>query len=419
MSNSITRCPKCITCFRISEAHLKLAKGSVRCGSCLHVFNASKHIVKKEAAKPQIKKPVEQPKTKSQENEDILISDDMVIADTQEANSNADKFNADFHDNILYSRDLGKQESNLFERDFLGDKDEESTQTDESWALDLLENADSNLSEKPRQREEAKQDSEEFEFERSFNAHHEQGAESEFENHPPTGSAFQIIEDDEPNEEELRQTLFGSQMHGEDDLTTYSEVREIEYPGNPGERITPSNNVYLDFEPEPVEMSWRGNYPIWKSNWLWAPLSVAAGIFLLIQIAWIQFNDWSRIEPYRNYYKTVCQTLGCELPKLIDHDKIKAANLVVRSHPTTPGALIVDTVIQNTAKFEQRFPSIDLVFTDLSNKTIAARRFEPAEYLGGELAGRKQMPIKQPVHIALEIVDPGEKAVSYRISIAN
>ena len=39
-----TQCPKCQTCFRIAEAHLKAAKGIVRCGSCQEVFNATAHL---------------------------------------------------------------------------------------------------------------------------------------------------------------------------------------------------------------------------------------------------------------------------------------------------------------------------------------------------------------------------------------
>ncbi|MDH5599829.1 MAG: zinc-ribbon domain-containing protein, partial [Gammaproteobacteria bacterium] len=35
-----TRCPKCETCFRVTERHLAIAKGKVRCGKCQLVFNA-------------------------------------------------------------------------------------------------------------------------------------------------------------------------------------------------------------------------------------------------------------------------------------------------------------------------------------------------------------------------------------------
>lgn len=40
-----TRCPKCSTCFRVTERHLAIAKGKVRCGQCQHVFNAPEHAI--------------------------------------------------------------------------------------------------------------------------------------------------------------------------------------------------------------------------------------------------------------------------------------------------------------------------------------------------------------------------------------
>jgi len=148
-------------------------------------------------------------------------------------------------------------------------------------------------------------------------------------------------------------------------------------------------------------------------------LVVIAGLLLIAQIAWLKFDTLSTQSPYRSYYAKACSLLSCTLPELIDRSKIRTANLVVRSHPRVKNALIVDAVLQNTAKFEQTFPTLDLVFTDSQDKTVAARRLTPNDYLGGELAGRRNMPIKQPVHIAIEISDPGEQAVGYKISIAN
>lgn len=40
-----TRCPKCSTCFRVTDRHLAIAKGKVRCGQCQHVFNAPEHAI--------------------------------------------------------------------------------------------------------------------------------------------------------------------------------------------------------------------------------------------------------------------------------------------------------------------------------------------------------------------------------------
>ena len=64
-----TRCPTCSTCFRVTDRHLAIAKGKVRCGQCQLVFNAPEHAiddlpVNKTPAKPaepkaEFKKPVE------------------------------------------------------------------------------------------------------------------------------------------------------------------------------------------------------------------------------------------------------------------------------------------------------------------------------------------------------------------------
>ncbi|MRI32147.1 hypothetical protein EOPP23_03945 [Endozoicomonas sp. OPT23] len=48
-SPQLTQCPKCQTSFRVTSTQLRAAAGSVRCGSCLEVFDARDHMVKSEA----------------------------------------------------------------------------------------------------------------------------------------------------------------------------------------------------------------------------------------------------------------------------------------------------------------------------------------------------------------------------------
>ena len=40
-----TRCPTCSTCFRVTDRHLAIANGKVRCGQCKLVFNAPEHAI--------------------------------------------------------------------------------------------------------------------------------------------------------------------------------------------------------------------------------------------------------------------------------------------------------------------------------------------------------------------------------------
>lgn len=48
MSHAITRCPKCETSFRVTTTQLDSAEGAVRCGSCLHVFDARSNFISAE-----------------------------------------------------------------------------------------------------------------------------------------------------------------------------------------------------------------------------------------------------------------------------------------------------------------------------------------------------------------------------------
>ncbi|MCX7079369.1 MAG: zinc-ribbon domain-containing protein, partial [Pseudomonas sp.] len=61
----VTQCPHCQTSFRVSHAQLSVARGVVRCGSCLQVFNAARQLLEqrtgKEAVAPDEPTPVEPP----------------------------------------------------------------------------------------------------------------------------------------------------------------------------------------------------------------------------------------------------------------------------------------------------------------------------------------------------------------------
>ncbi|MGH8331935.1 MAG: MJ0042-type zinc finger domain-containing protein, partial [Pseudomonas sp.] len=50
----VTQCPHCQTSFRVSHAQLSVARGVVRCGSCLQVFNAAKQLLEQRAGKDAI-----------------------------------------------------------------------------------------------------------------------------------------------------------------------------------------------------------------------------------------------------------------------------------------------------------------------------------------------------------------------------
>jgi hypothetical protein len=146
---------------------------------------------------------------------------------------------------------------------------------------------------------------------------------------------------------------------------------------------------------------------------------VAASALLLLGFQWVYFNIGRlAMDPdYRTALSVFCRATGCTLPPLADRTQIDATQLAVRSHPERRGALLVDATLVNRADFDQPFPPLTLTFRDLQGRMVARRTFAPEEYLRGEAQGVKSMPRGQPVKLELEIVDPGEEATSYALTL--
>ena len=557
MTQMITRCPICATSFRISEAQLKTAKGSVRCGSCLQIFKAQDHLVPQKASpkttvpqkpdatpkpaaptksQPQAtanaaapktpvssnpfmktssgvqaavnassataKSPPSKPaaaaaakaqprpaataaKAKSptkrhtelsedellpsadfgsdydelhieksnitselgQENmlvfdqsaidddasfdgsdDDLLISDEMPLDDDEEIKPtfSSRSLGEDLSESILEIDTTWRpKEKSLFDREakpLPDDDDENKDNSDESWALSMLDEMDDDDS--------------------------PSGA---FVQPPPPQA------DDEDDDEDRPRTDYSRAASGtfsildsddldddlDDELGADLEMRSLEreekivaLEDDDDDSLFDADNLSTDssddqdddyyytaeedrgrllsrIEPEPVDMGWQSRHRDLRKKLLWGGMVAAGVLVLIVQVAWLQFDSLGRKEPYRGWYSVACAVFGCELPTMTAHERIRAYNLVVRSHPEVSDALMVDTILLNTAPFAQPFPDLVLSFTNINGKVLAARKFSPQEYLAGELAGRTQMPSQQPIHLSLEIVDPGPEAVNY------
>lgn len=157
-----------------------------------------------------------------------------------------------------------------------------------------------------------------------------------------------------------------------------------------------------------------------RRRWPWYSGSALALITLCGQLFYFNSLQIDRGSPLWPGARWLCGHLGCPLQQPDrDSSKIASSNLLIRSHPTTSNALIVDAEIINNHDFSQPFPPLTLVFEDLQGNLVAQRTFQPAEYLQGELTGATLMPSKQPIKLEMELVDPGKDAVSFRLLTKN
>ncbi len=400
------------------------------------------------ATKPAAAKPVMRTIKKSplDETDDLLISDDMDGSKTD---------NTDYEfDGFIDIDSTPKAEVSLFERK-ISNKDtseDPASAADESWAEMLIEDEDETPQLgllKPKTEEQLADD--ELFSSNAVNTEYDNDAAvepsdtttktsapglifslvGEKEEHiepqhkQPTGDDFVLSEEltripsnQGFNQPSASDTLDPSIFETPDDNNADSDTPKRQVKTQPKIRAYDGSRTALlmNIIPAPIEFNAK-RMRRWYQRKLWPSLSALALVALLIQVGWFKFDYFSRVEPYRTGYLFLCPYLGCEVPTLVDTSRIIASNLVVREHPEAESALAVDVMLINGAPFDQPFPDLLLVFTDIDNNQVAARRFIPKDYLGGELVGRELMPQNQKVHISLDLVDPGAEAVNYHISI--
>jgi hypothetical protein len=155
-------------------------------------------------------------------------------------------------------------------------------------------------------------------------------------------------------------------------------------------------------------------------RWPWLMLNLIAILVLAGQIAlWQKATLFA--SPAGDYIRQLCPALPilCE-DKVATSKKlgdIVSTHLVVRKHPKVAEALFVDAILLNRDPKPSPFPALELRFSDINGQNIASRVFQPKEYLAGELNALSTLASQQPVHIALEIVDPGSEAVNYQLQL--
>ncbi len=153
--------------------------------------------------------------------------------------------------------------------------------------------------------------------------------------------------------------------------------------------------------------------------WRWSVLALLLIMVFVLQAAWFQRlrvqKQWPALSPY---YQRLCQELDCEsqLQPQQQIDKIIMLSRDVRNHPDVENVLLVNGALLNQSVRVQDFPVVQFELYDVAGNLIGARRFEPQEYLDSSIDIQRGMLPEQPVHIVLEIVSVGKKAVSFEFS---
>ncbi|WP_295476599.1 DUF3426 domain-containing protein [uncultured Pseudomonas sp.] len=445
----VTQCPHCQTSFKVNYAQLSVARGVVRCGSCLEVFNAAKQLVEQSAqgrepptplsppvpaepltAVPAITVPVIEPPAAAQSPASAEPPARHAQSDTLDAEAGEDYWHVSELD--LDALDLDGELARLEQREIQQAEAfqaappaslsarRDAPQTDQGDWIDSLPNDDVEPA-PPRETTPLSA--------RDRDPDLDQNTAEDLDDEPPlhetrTEPSLSLtplpLDDTEPDVTPLEprkpaqdnSARLSARDDDADDDTLDDE------PADPRGRSEPAirDKALLDLTDDPLQLDWQRPKPRWGRRLLWSTLVVLALGGLALQYVWYHFDHLARQDQYRPWFQQLCPQLGCKVPSKVDINQLKSSNLVVRSHPDFQGALVVDAIIYNRASFSQPFPLLELRFADTSGQLIASRRFKPGEYLSGEMAGKEEMPPQTPIHIALDILDPGAKAVNYSLN---
>ena len=423
----VTQCPHCQTSFRVSHNQLSVARGVVRCGNCLQVFNAAKQLLEQNASlqsvlTPPVETAVDVTPAPAAPAEPPIEPVPAVQAPALPAWGEVDLDQLDLDSELARLEQREIQPSLSFHaaprrEDSLSAKRDEAD-PDERLEDGLFSTEERDpvapiLDEPPLQLDRAEE-------EPLPDARTEPSLTldlAEPDDTPPVRSlALDEEQADEPVERGARLSARDDDDEPEDLEHGPDERREPGLGALPPAGSAPRKESLVDLVDDPLQLDWQKPKSTLGRKLLWILLILLATAGLAAQYIWYHFDELARQDQYRPWFQELCPTLGCDVPSKVDIARIKSSNLVVRSHPDFKGALVVDAIIYNRAPFSQPFPLLELRFADLNGQLIASRRFKPSEYLSGELAGRGEMPSQTPIHIALDILDPGPKAVNYSLS---
>ncbi|WP_212625882.1 DUF3426 domain-containing protein [Pseudomonas sp. PP3] len=410
----VTQCPHCQTSFRVSHAQLSVARGVVRCGSCLQVFNAAKQLLEQAGKEPvapvapavvEVPEPAE-PRAISQKqwsaaelDLDSLDLDEELARLEQREIQPTTEFGRPREDSLSARRDSVENEEEPWTSDSLFSE----SAADRAQAIDDLDDLD--RLDTPAPAEPLKETGILARTEPSLSL---EPVDLDDELPPPQLRLHDPI--DAPTRNERLSATVPEEP--DDDLPSIEPLRKRRERSEAGVR----DEVLQDLTDDPLQLDWQKRRSPWGRRLFWFLLILLGAGALVGQYVAYHFDELARQDQYRPWFQQLCPQIGCTVPSKVDIAKIKSSNLVVRSHPEFSGALVVDAIIYNRAPFSQPFPLLELRFADLNGHLIASRRFKPGEYLSGDLEGMAEMPPQTPIHIALDILDPGAKAVNYSLS---
>jgi predicted Zn finger-like uncharacterized protein len=329
--NGTTRCPHCNTRFKISEAQLHAHNGMVRCGQCLHIFDARPHFIP-DQPDPQLEFPILNEPVPG-EPADLGESQPAEASDADEAIA-PEELSAD---------EIPPTDEQVPEAGEATASPDTTSQTKPDWEQDA-------------QVEEPEPDEAPI-------------PEPAIAGPDATGSPPEPELAGKPETEMEPDTAPIPEDHTEEAPLADDEIA----PMTLAEQVTVVHDEEIDAS---------GAIAPAPRKWLWMAGSALLVLVLLAQSAYFFRSELAaRLPALKPALVGVCELLGCTVPLPQNAGLMSIESSDLAADPARENRITLNALLRNHAVYAQAFPNLELMLNDLNDKPVARRVFRPADYL--------------------------------------
>lgn len=131
-------------------------------------------------------------------------------------------------------------------------------------------------------------------------------------------------------------------------------------------------------------------------------------------------DDLAQNDKWRGYIQQLCNITNCKLPTYKNLNYILIEDNALVSDETQKNTVQLHAMLNNIAKYDQKYPSLKIHFSDINGNFISEKKITPEQYLKNtDLEQDPYLPKNSKQYISITLDDPGPSAVNYEIDLTS